>query len=256
MGAIQQTHGQIPNRRVRIVAAKSRQFRSKIQGLFRADFADKRVMQGSANKQPAIPRVQITLDGQPVPLATNHGRSLQAIRAHLERVALKRQRVLFSLTVNGTPVSLGESLSPFKTFHKIAARTIRFDQLGFQLVAVAADQVNTLHERVERLALQVMINEWPKAEQLWLDLMPELKDPLLTLSFVPPNVEFLPHGQEIGAKAVKRFTIDLAKILENIEEILTRKELLELSDALENDLLPWLRSLGHCLYRFHGPEPV
>jgi hypothetical protein len=211
-------------------------------------------MQGSANKQPAVPKVLITLDGQPVVLSSKQGRSLHAIRCHLERVALKRQRVLFSLTINGTPVSLGESLSPFKTFHKIAARTIGFDQLGFQLVAVAAEQVNALHERVERLALQVMINDWSKAEKLWWDLMPELKDPLLTLSFVPPSAELLPHGQEIGAKALKRFTNDLVKIFEDIDEILTRKELLELSDALENRLLPWLRGLGHCLYRFHGPE--
>ena len=99
-----------------------------------------------------------------------------------------------------------------------------------------------------------MINDWSKAEQLWWDLMPELKDPLLTLSFVPASVEMLPHGEEIGTKALKRFTLDLAKILENVEEILTRKELIELSDALENQLLPWLRSLGHCLYRLHGPE--
>jgi hypothetical protein len=213
-------------------------------------------MQGSANKQPAIPRVQITLDGQPVALGGKQSRSLQSIRSHLERVALKRQRVLFSLTINGAPVSLAESLSPFKTFHKIAARTIGFDQLGYQLVAVAADQVNSLHERIERLALQVMINDWPKAEALWWQLMPEVKDPLLTLSFVPPSVEMLPHGEEIGAKALKRFTLDLVKILEDIEDILTRKELLELSDALENQLLPWLRGLGHCLYRFHGPEPA
>jgi hypothetical protein len=213
-------------------------------------------MQGSANKQPAIPRVQITLDGQPLALQGKQGRSLNAIRAHLERVALKRNRVLFSLTVNGTPVGVGDSLVNFKSFHKINARTISFGQLGYQLVAVAADQVNTLHERVERLALQVMINSWAKAEQLWWDLMPELKDPLLTLSFVPPSVETLPHGEEIGAKALKRFSHDLVKILEDIEEILVRKELLELSDALENELLPWLRGLGHCLYRFHGPEPA
>jgi len=213
-------------------------------------------MQGSANKQPAIPRVQITLDGQPVALGGKQSRSLQSIRSHLERVALKRQRVLFSLTINGAPVSLAESLSPFKTFHKIAARTIGFDQLGYQLVAVAADQVNSLHERIERLALQIMINDWPKAEALWWQLMPEIKDPLLTLSFVPPSVEMLPHGEEIGTKALKRFTLDLVKILEEIEDILTRKELLELSDALENQLLPWLRGLGHCLYRFHGPEPA
>ena len=153
-------------------------------------FAEIALGQIKALKQPAIPRLQITLDGQPVSLPVKHGRSLQAIRAHLENIALKHQRVLFSLTINGTPVSLGESLLPFKTVHKIAARTISFNQLGFQLVAVAADQINSLHERVERLALQVMINEWPKAEALWWDLMPELKVPLLTLSFVPPGFAF------------------------------------------------------------------
>lgn len=211
-------------------------------------------MQSPANKQPAIPRVQVTLDGQAVELTTQQGRSLQAIRTHLETVALKRSRVLFSLTVNGIPVSLGESMSPFKTFHKVVARTIGFGQLSFQLVGVAADQVNTLHERVQRMSLQVMINEWRKAEEMWWDLMPDLKDPLLTLSFVPQAVEALPHGNEIGSKAVKKFTQDLVKILENIEQIIHRQDLLELSNALENDLLPWLRGLGHCLYRFHGPD--
>src|SRR5690242_17056925 len=123
-------------------------------------FADILLMQGSANKQPAIPRVQITLDGQPLALPGKQSRSLNAIRAHLERLALKRNRVLFSLIVNGTPVGVGDSLVNIKSFHKINARTISFGQLGYQLVAVAADQVNTLHERVERLALQVMINSW------------------------------------------------------------------------------------------------
>src|SRR5690242_11014665 len=100
------------------------------------------------------------MDGQPLALATSQSRSLRAIRAHLEAAALKRQRVLFSLTVNGIPISLGESLSPFKTFHKIVARTISFGQLPLQLISVAADQVNTLHERVQRMSLQVMINDW------------------------------------------------------------------------------------------------
>jgi hypothetical protein len=206
------------------------------------------------NNKPAIPRVQVTFDGQSLELPYKQGRSLQAIRTHLETLALKRHRVLFSLTVNGVPVSLGESMSPFKTFHKIVARTIGFGQLSLQLVAVAADQVNTLHERVQRMALQVMINDWDKAEEMWWDLMPDLKDPLLTLSFIPQSIEMLPNGEEIGAKAVKKFTQDLAVILEEIDRIIARQELLEFSNALENDLLPWLRALGHCLYRFHGPE--
>ena len=171
-------------------------------------------------------------------------------------MALKRQRVLFSLSVNGVPVSLGESMSPFRNFHKIVARTISFNQLSLQLVTVAADQVNTLHERVQRMALQVMINEWEQAEEMWWELMPDLKDPLLTLSFVPQAVELMPNGEEISHKAVKKFTHDLVVILEEIDRILGRQELIELSNALENDLLPWLRGLGHCLYRFNGPEPV
>lgn len=196
------------------------------------------------------------MDGQPVELSSTQGRSLRAIRAHLEAIALKKHRVLFSLTVNGAPVSLVDSMSPFKTFQKVVARTIGFNQLSFQLVGVAADQVNSLHDRVERLALQVMINDWPKAEAMWWDLLPDLKDPLLTMTFIPQVVEMLPFGEEIGPKAIKRFSDGLVLILQKIELILDRQELLELSNALENDLLPWLRGLGHCLYRFHGPEPV
>jgi hypothetical protein len=211
-------------------------------------------VQSPANKQPAIPRVQVTLDGQAVELSSKQGKSLHAIRTRLETMALKRNRVLFSLTVNGASVNLGDSMSPFKTFHKVAARTISFSQLSFQLIGVAADQVNSLHERVQRMALQVMINEWAKAEEMWWALMPDLKDPLLTLAFVPQAIEMVPNGHEINSKAVKRYTDDLVSILEEIEEIIERQELLEFSNALENELLPWLRSLGHCLYRFHGPE--
>ncbi len=211
-------------------------------------------MQGSANKQPAPPRVHVTLDGQPVELSARQGRSLQAIRSHLETAALKRHRILFSLNVNGAAVNLNEPMPPFKTFHKVVARTVGFGQLSFQLVTVAADQVNALHERVERLSLQMMINEWSRAEALWWELLPDLKDPLMTLSFVPSSIEILPFGQEIGAKAIKRFAQDLVAILEEIEQIIGRQDLIELSNALENHLMPWLRGLGHCLYRFHGPE--
>lgn len=206
--------------------------------------------------QPAVPRVQVTLDGHPIELSAHQGRSLQAIRALLETAALKRNRVLFSLIVNGVPVSLGESMSPFKTFHKVVARTVGFNQLSFQLVSVAAEQVNALHEKVEQLVLQVMINDWARAEELWWEAMPQLKDPLLTLSFVPPQIKCLPHGEEIGPEAQKRFTQDLVRILEEIERIMGRQDLLEFSNALENQLLPWLRGVGHCLYRFHGPEPA
>ncbi len=213
-------------------------------------------MQGSTNKQPAAPRVQITLDGHAIELPAKQGRSLQAIRAHLEAVALKKHRVLFSFIVNGVPVNLSESLSPFKTFYKVAARTVAFGQLTFQMVAVAADQVNTLHDRLERMALQVMINDWAQVEEMWWQIMPELKDPILTLSFLPPSIELLPHGADVGPKAQKRFADELVRILEDIERIIPRQEVLELSDAIENQLLPWLRGLGHCLYRFHGPEPA
>lgn len=211
-------------------------------------------MQSPANKQPAVPPVQITLDGQAVALPTKHGRSLQAIRSHLETIALKKHRVLFSLMVNGVPVNLGDSMSPFKTFQKVVARTIPFSQLSFQLVSVAADQVNALHERVQNLALQIMINDWRKAEELWWDLMPHLKDPLLTLSFVPASITTLPYGEEISEKALRKFTQDLVVILEVIEAIVARHELLELSNALEQRVLPWLRAVGHCIYRFSGPE--
>jgi hypothetical protein len=238
------------------VSAKDRGSHYILRAQYDSDSADNQDVQSPANKQPAIPQVQVTLDGRPVELSSRQGRSLKAIRAHLEMLALQRHRVLFSLAVNGSPVNLDESMSPFKTFHKVVARTITFTQLSFQLVTVASDQVNRLHERVEKLALQVMINDWDAAEEVWWELMPDLKDPLITMSFIPPTIELLPHGEQIGGKAVKKFTQDLVTILERLEEVVVRQELLELSNALENELLPWLRGVGHCLYRFHGPEPA
>ncbi|MDX1951819.1 MAG: hypothetical protein SFY81_06520 [Verrucomicrobiota bacterium] len=211
-------------------------------------------MKRQEKKDDLIPQVQVTLDGAPVALDALHSHSLSGIRCHLEQLALERQRVLFSLAVNDIPVSLGKQPISVEHFNKVAGRTIGFNQLALQLVSVAEEQAGKLKGRIEEVSLQVLINDWPSARELWWKLLPDLKDPLLTLSFLPGAIERLPNGHEIGPKAIQGYIAKLVEIVEEIEQSLPSEDPVELSTRMETALLPWINQVCQALFRFHGPE--
>src|ERR1035441_174723 len=101
--------------------------------------------------------VEITLDGLPVRLPSKH-RSLNAIRCHLETLALERQRILCSLSVDGQPVNLALPLLDPGIFCQIEAGTVALDEMPLLLLKKAFQQTDCARECVETALTLVLIN--------------------------------------------------------------------------------------------------
>ena len=198
-------------------------------------------------------QLQVTLDGVSVGSWATTAETLASIRGRLETLALSKRRLLFSMTVDGNPVSLNRPLDRRGSGFTVVARSIGFEQLGFQLISVAEEQCNQLIQRLQNLSLLVLINSWEKGQEGWMRLLPELKDPILTISFIPDGVGLLPGGESISCRAVPRRTDDLSVVLVEIERVAERRDPEEFSNVLESRLLPWLQQFQTDLKNFNSP---
>ncbi len=197
-------------------------------------------------------QLQVTLDGENVGSWSTTAESLASIRGRLETLALSKRRLLFSMSVDGSPVSLNRPLDLRVVGLTVVARTIGFEQLGFQLISVAEEQCSQLIQRLQNLSLLVLINSWHKGQEGWMRLLPELKDPILTTSFIPEGVGFLPGGDAICGRAVMRRTDDLSLVLVEIEKVALSRDPEEFSNVLESKLLPWLQNFHTDLKSFNS----
>jgi len=200
-------------------------------------------------------QTSVLLDGKPVALAGQNASSLTAVRAHLEILALCQQRILFSLTVDGMALNLGDTSLPSRRFKRVVASTISFDQLRFQLLRAARKQVEHLKSRVEGAVLLALINDWPVVQRCWWDLLPDLKEPLVTLSFC---TELFPQPPPLPLSVFRGRVIEaehLGRLLSELESICEQRDGASFSDALEQRLLPWLEQLDDSLARFNETSP-
>jgi hypothetical protein len=210
-------------------------------------------MFGPANKRPKPSHLKVTLDGQTVELPLRSRASLAAVRAQLELLALRRERVLYSLVVDGAPVNLAQPCAVRRGFRQVTACSVSFEQRGLQILATATERLEHLCGRVEALALLVVINEPAVAQRLWWEMLPEIKEPLLLLSFLPELVGKFPAGTAILAPPLVGHVHRLGVILHELDLICARFDTLELSNALDHRLLPWLRQLTQSLKPLHEP---
>src|ERR1017187_7291845 len=131
--------------------------------------------------------VQITIDGLPVGLPAGH-RSLNAIRCHLERRALKRHRILYSLSVDGQPVNLALPLPDQRISCRVEAGTVALEETSLLLLKKAFQQTDLARECVEIALTLVLINNGQVAHEVWWNLASVLKEPVITLSLLPENI--------------------------------------------------------------------
>ena len=97
--------------------------------------------------------VEITLDGLPVGLPYGP-RSLNAIRCHLETLALERHRILYSLSVDGELVNLSLPLIHQKAFCRIEAETVALKETSILLLGRALQQAEHARECVDTASRQ------------------------------------------------------------------------------------------------------
>jgi hypothetical protein len=194
--------------------------------------------------------VEIMLDGLPVGLPSGHC-SLNAIRCHLETLALERHRILYSLSVDGQPVNLALPLLNQKVFCRVEAGTVALEETALLLLKKAFQQTDLARECVETALTLVLINDGQVAREVWWNLALALKEPVITLSLLPENA-CEPFDNRASLTQLRKWQLEqIAAIIRDVGEACHAADTIPLSNALENRVLPWLQSLSELISLWH-----
>jgi hypothetical protein len=190
--------------------------------------------------------LRVTLDGQAIELPGWLAHCLPAIQAYLEGIAVKNERVLWALEVNGCKVQLGDTGTPLIPFSRIHANTIPFEELSRHLIRAGRAKLKQLQDSMEEAALVVLINEAPVARRFWNIWKSQLEEPLFSLRVLHEL-----NGSRIhpiaGAGIIEQYIDTLESVIEQVEQLLPtdrrkRKNpnILAFSQFLDDALIPWL----------------
>lgn len=186
--------------------------------------------------------IDVKLDGLTVEIPPER-HSLSGICAYLESMALRRQRILCSLVVDGEPLDLTQPSNRVKTFSNIEAETMGLNDVPVQLIKAALQQTIFVREHVQAAVELVLINEGQSAKELWWELSLALKEPLLTLSLLPEGICGHSEGQASLMQLRKWQLQQLGSVIEDVNKVCECDNPLLLSDVLEIRVLPWLENL-------------
>jgi hypothetical protein len=174
-------------------------------------------------------------------------KSLAAVRAQLELMALRQERVLAALEVDGETVNLPTAASWNKDFRCVTAQTMSFLDLGRHMAATALKQVQSLQTRAETASALVLINEWPAIANLVQALEADLNAVLVVVSFL----------HELCGPCLLDATMDGASMLDHLERlnvirnrlamVVQQQRTEALSDVLNQRVAPWLERLAEYL---------
>lgn len=193
--------------------------------------------------------ILVTLDSETVVLPAGRN-SVNAIRSYLESVALAGQRVLAILAVDGCPVNLSLPLDNQRPFCRIDAETLPLQELPLLLLTTAGQQVDRARASVEAALTLVLINNPATARELWWHIACQLKEPILTLSLMPENLCQLNCGTPFHQ--LRRWQLEqIAIIVRKVDAACDSQDNIQLSDALEKLVLPWLLKLEEHIQLWH-----
>ena len=105
--------------------------------------------EGYFNAPKTRGEIETTLDGLPVKLPSGR-RSLNGIRCHLETLALEKQRILCSLSVDGEPVNLSLPFIHQKAFSRIEAETVALKETSVLILKKALQQAEHAKSALRR----------------------------------------------------------------------------------------------------------
>lgn len=188
----------------------------------------------------------VKLDGQAVEIPSER-RSFSGVCAYLEAMALRQQRILCSLVVDGESINLTQPPAFVKSFTNIEAETMGLTEVPVQLIKAALQQTLFVREQVQSAVELVLINEGSRARELWWNLSLALKEPLLTLSLLPEGICGPNHGQASLMQLRKWQLQQLGVVIQDVNNACEWDNPAVLSDALEIRVLPWLDKLRDSL---------
>jgi len=196
----------------------------------------------ASSKLLLVGTVAVRLDGLAVGVPPER-RTFAAIRSYLESLALKNQRILCALTVDGDPVNLVEPRRSSKPFASIEGETMSLSQVPAQLISAALQQTVTVRSQVQSAVELVLINDGVRARELWWNLAITLKEPLLTLSLLPENI-YIPASGSASPRQLHQWQLEqLGNVIRDVDNSCDAEDPAALSDALEKRALPWLDKL-------------
>lgn len=194
--------------------------------------------------------VCVVLDGQPVPVPAER-RSINAIRCYLETLALERQRVLFTFTVDGKSAKTASQDGRNVSGIRVEGESVDLTEMPLRLIETALQQTSDARAEVESAVSVVLINDGRPAQELWWNLTRKLKDPLLTLCLLPEGL-FGPVNGAASPLQLRRWQLQqLAAIIRDVDAACWSSDPVALSNALENHVLPWLESLHQSITLLH-----
>lgn len=210
-----------------------------------------RMQDGSSfSRREADAEIAIWLDGLPVDMPAGRT-SLNSIRCYLETMALENHRVLSTFLIDGCPVNLSLPLPANLAFSRIEAESIVLDESATLVLKAAMQQTRHSRDCVETALTLVLINSASVARELWWDLARQLKDPVLTLSLLPDHL-CGPANPGASLKQLRKWQLEqVATIIREVDTACETEDTIQISNALERRVLPWLAQLSELILLWH-----
>jgi hypothetical protein len=185
--------------------------------------------------------ILVTLDCESITLPKGR-HTLNAIRSYLETVALSHQRILGAMLVDGCELDISQCLDD-RSFFRVDASTVPLQELPLVLLTTASHQLGRARAAVEAALTHVLINPPPQARELWWGIAGQIKEPILTLSLMPENLCQLRCGTTFHK--LRRWQLEqISLVIQRVDQACDSQNCIQLSDALEQSVLPWLDQLG------------
>src|SRR5208282_4884097 len=150
----------------------------------------------------------------------------------------------------GCQINLSLPLVDHGAFCRVDAETLPLEELPLLLLTIAGQQVGRARESVEAALTLVLINDHATARELWWKIACQLKEPVLTLSLMPENLCRLYCGTSFFK--LRRWQLEqIGIIVRKVDCACDSQDNIQLSDALEKLVLPWLEQLDEHIQLWH-----
>lgn len=195
--------------------------------------------------------IEALLSASPSGLSSENVRHLLELFTRLEEAALDQQDALASLASTEEDATL--SPAPWWAVQMACPESVHATlRLARQIVRTARAQTRRLHSRAEAMSLLVLINPPRVARKLWLEIAPDFKAPVLAVQFLCELLGLHPGEVLHNGRSLAGHWVQFQAIQERMEKLaLRRPNSTAVSDALENEIIPWLDQLDAFLRTLH-----
>lgn len=175
-------------------------------------------------------------------------KKLSSVRAQLELLALRKDRILASLMVDGVPIDLQHTGLEWQRFQEVEARTISFGELGVAMITSVYREARNTVERIQHAGSQVLINDWPAVCRLVRRLESETRTLLLVIGFIDELCSEHVTIDRVDVKSIREHIEGMEALRNRLNEVMDHRDAEELTDFLMLSMAPWVERLAELLH--------